>query len=59
VGFSLFYLQSVAPKEINTIEIHKGAIPFMVLQFIVLMIVIAFPQTVRWLVDLSAVTGAT
>jgi tripartite ATP-independent transporter DctM subunit len=59
VGFSLFYLQSVAPKEINTIEIHKGAIPFMILQFIVLMIVIAFPQTVRWLVDLSAVTGAT
>jgi TRAP-type mannitol/chloroaromatic compound transport system permease large subunit len=59
VGFSLFYLQSVAPKEISTIEIHKGAIPFMILQFIVLIIVIAFPQTVRWLVDLSTVTGAT
>lgn len=59
VGFSLFYLQSVAPKEISTIEIHKGAIPFMVLQFIVLIIVIAFPQTVRWLVDLSSVTGVS
>lgn len=53
VGFSLFYLQSVVPKEIKTIEIHKGAIPFMALQFIVLLIVMAFPQTVRWLVDLS------
>lgn len=53
VGFSLFYLQSVVPKEIETIEIHKGAIPFMALQFIVLLIVMAFPQTVRWLVDLS------
>lgn len=53
VGFSLFYLQSVAPKEIKTIEIHKSAIPFMVIQVIVLLIVIAFPQTVRWLVDLS------
>ncbi|MGL5081990.1 MAG: TRAP transporter large permease [Microcoleaceae cyanobacterium] len=54
VGFSLFYLQSVAPKEISTLDIHKSAIPFMVLQFIVLMIVIIFPQTVRWLIDLSA-----
>ncbi|GAB4244375.1 MAG: TRAP transporter large permease subunit [Stanieria sp.] len=57
VGFSLFYLQSVAPKEISTIEIHRSAIPFMVLQFIVLMIVIIFPQTVRWLIDVSVATS--
>ncbi|NJK29416.1 MAG: TRAP transporter large permease subunit [Acaryochloris sp. RU_4_1] len=54
VGFSLFYLQSVAPKEVRTIDIHKSAIPFMALQVIVLLIVIGFPQTVRWLVDLSS-----
>jgi tripartite ATP-independent transporter DctM subunit len=54
VGFSLFYLQSVAPKEVRTIDIHKSAIPFMVLQVMVLLLVMAFPQTVRWLVDLSA-----
>jgi tripartite ATP-independent transporter DctM subunit len=54
VGFSLFYLQSVAPKELSTFDIHKSAIPFMILQFIVLLIVIAFPQTVRWLIDISA-----
>ncbi|MCC6457459.1 MAG: TRAP transporter large permease subunit [Caldilineaceae bacterium] len=54
VGFSLFYLQSVAPPELPTSEIHKSAVPFMVIQAIVLVIVIAFPQTVRWLVDLSA-----
>jgi tripartite ATP-independent transporter DctM subunit len=53
VGFSLFYLQSVAPKEVSTLEIHKSAIPFMVLQFVVLLLVIIFPQTVRWLVELS------
>lgn len=57
VGFSLFYLQSVAPKEISTLEIHRSAIPFMVLQFIVLLIVIAFPQTVRWLIDFSSAAG--
>jgi tripartite ATP-independent transporter DctM subunit len=54
VGFSLFYLQSVAPKELKTIDIHRSAIPFMALQFAVLLIVMAFPQTVRWLVDLAA-----
>ena len=51
VGFSLFYLQSVAPPEVETIDIHKGALPFMVLQGIALAIVIIFPQTVQWLVN--------
>lgn len=51
VGFSLFYLQSVAPPEVKTIDIHKGALPFMVLQGIALIIVILFPQTVSWLVN--------
>lgn len=51
VGFSLFYLQSVAPKEIETSEIHNGAWPFMALQVLILIIVIIFPQTVRWLVN--------
>ena len=57
VGFSLFYLQSVAPKEVKTIDIHRSAIPFMALQFVMLVLVIAFPQTVRWLVDLAAKPG--
>lgn len=54
VGFSLFYLQSVAPPELPTGQIHKAAWPFMGLQLLVLVLVILFPQTVRWLVDLSA-----
>jgi tripartite ATP-independent transporter DctM subunit len=54
VGFSLFYLQSVAPREVPTGEIHRSAFPFMALQVVVLILVIAFPQTVRWLIDLAA-----
>ncbi len=54
VGFSLFYLQSVAPEEVETIDIHKGALPFMVLQGIALIVVIAFPQTVQWLVQAAS-----
>jgi TRAP-type mannitol/chloroaromatic compound transport system permease large subunit len=51
VGFSLFYLQSVAPKEVSTLDIHKSAIPFVIIQVLVLILVIAFPETVTWLVD--------
>ena len=56
VGFSLFYLQSVAGKDVPTIEIHKGAIPFMILQLIVLMLVMFIPGTVTFLVNASAGT---
>jgi TRAP-type mannitol/chloroaromatic compound transport system permease large subunit len=53
VGFSLFYLQRTAPKEVSTADIHKSALPFVAIQIVVLLIVIFYPQTVRWLVDLS------
>ena len=51
VGFSLFYLQSVAPPEVETLDIHKGAIPFMGLQGVGLILVMLMPQTVLWLVN--------
>jgi TRAP-type mannitol/chloroaromatic compound transport system permease large subunit len=44
VGFSLFYLQSVAPPEVDTADIHKGAIPFMALQGVALVVLAVFPQ---------------
>lgn len=53
VGFSLFYLQSVAPKEISTLDIHKSAFPFMAIQLIILILVVLFPQTVSWLINVS------
>ncbi len=43
VGFSLFYLQSVAPPEVKTADIHKGAFPFMGLQALALVILAIFP----------------
>jgi tripartite ATP-independent transporter DctM subunit len=53
VGFSLFYLQSVAPPEVKTSEIHRGAIPFMVVQAIGLVILTVLPETVIFLVEAS------
>jgi tripartite ATP-independent transporter DctM subunit len=54
VGFSLFYLQSVAPPEVETRDIHLGALPFMVLQGVALILVMIFPGTVTWLVEYAA-----
>jgi TRAP-type mannitol/chloroaromatic compound transport system permease large subunit len=44
VGFSLFYLQSVAPPEVKTADIHRGAIPFMGLQILALIILGVLPS---------------
>jgi len=54
VGFSLFYLQSVVPPGVRTSDIHRSALPFMALQGLVLVLVIIFPATVLWLVNLAA-----
>ena len=43
-GFSLFYLRGVAPKEVTTIDIYKGVIPFIVIQMLVLIGMVFFPH---------------
>ena len=43
-GFSLFYLKGVAPKSIKTTTIYKGVIPFILMQVMVLLMVLAFPD---------------
>ena len=49
VGFAIFYLRGVAPKEVQLIHIYKGVIPFVILQLIGLTIIIIWPQLVLWL----------
>jgi len=45
-GFALFYLRSVAPREISTANIYKGIVPFVGIQSLALLIVIAWPALV-------------
>lgn len=47
-GFALFYLKGVCPPEIRTSHIYRGVVPFIVLQLIALITVIAYPQIVLW-----------
>lgn len=51
-GFSLFYLRSVAPPNVRTGQIYRGAIPFVFLQLVVIGLLIAFPAIVTWLPSL-------
>lgn len=46
-GFSLFYLKSVAPKEVTTKDIYYGATPFLILQVIMVVLLIAFPDIIK------------
>jgi tripartite ATP-independent transporter DctM subunit len=45
-GFALFYLRSVAPKEIRTSDIYWGAIPFVLVQIVMVILVLIFPGLV-------------
>ena len=50
-GFALFYLRSIAPKEIKSSAIYWGAIPWVVLQLIMVAIVIVWPGLVTFMLD--------
>jgi TRAP-type mannitol/chloroaromatic compound transport system permease large subunit len=53
-GFALFYLRSVAPKEIKTGDIYWGAVPFVAIQVAMVALVLAFPQLVGHAVSTTA-----
>ena len=46
-GFALFYLRSVAPPQVKTTQIYRGAIPFLGIQLLMVALIIAFPGLVR------------
>ena len=51
-GFALFYLRGVAPAEIQTGQIYRGVIPFILIQLFVLTLLALWPQLATWLPDL-------
>jgi TRAP-type mannitol/chloroaromatic compound transport system permease large subunit len=46
-GFALFFLRSVAPSKVKTSEIYWGAVPFVIIQIIMVGLIIAFPNLVQ------------
>ena len=48
-GFALFYLRGVAPPEVKTMEIYRGALPFVGIQLLALLLLALFPGLATWL----------
>jgi tripartite ATP-independent transporter DctM subunit len=48
-GFALFYLRGVAPAQVRTAQIYRGALPFVALQLLALGLLAYWPGLVTWL----------
>ena len=51
-GFALFYLRGVAPPEVKTMDIYRGVIPFIGLQFLAVALIWFIPSVPTWLPNL-------
>jgi tripartite ATP-independent transporter DctM subunit len=48
-GFNLFYLKGIVPPEITMMDIYRSIVPFVALQFLVMVLVMYFPEIALWL----------
>ncbi|GGY43341.1 TRAP transporter large permease [Parvularcula lutaonensis] len=48
-GFALFYLRGVAPPELPTAAIYRGALPFVAIQIAMLILLALLPSLATWL----------
>jgi len=51
-AYSIFYLRGVAPPELTLGEMYRGAIPFVIIQVVMVGLLILFPQVSLWLPSL-------
>lgn len=51
-AYAIFYLKGIAPPEVKTTHIYRGVIPFIVLQFIGIILLAIFPRLITWLPSL-------
>ncbi|MCC5858537.1 MAG: TRAP transporter large permease subunit [Ectothiorhodospiraceae bacterium] len=52
-GFALFYLRGAAPPEVGTRDIYRGIVPFIIIQLLMLVVLVLFPEVVLWLPEVS------
>ncbi len=46
---AIFYFRAIAPPEITLRDMYRGVVPFIILHFAVLALIIAFPSLALWL----------
>lgn len=52
-GFALFYMKGVAPAGVGMQDIYRGIVPFVLLQILGLILVMAWPEIALWLPHLT------
>ncbi len=50
-GFALFYLRGVAGQLVTTMQIYRGAVPFVGVQLLAILILWLLPEIATWLPD--------
>jgi tripartite ATP-independent transporter DctM subunit len=50
-GFALFYLRGIAPKSVLSKDIYWGAVPWLLLQIVLVAVVIFWPESVTYWID--------
>ena len=53
-GFALFYLRGAAPDGVKTSDIWRGAVPFIGLQLVIILLVACLPWLATWLPSIAA-----
>ncbi|WP_084419206.1 TRAP transporter large permease [Henriciella litoralis] len=53
-GFALFYLRGAAPESVQTADIWRGALPFICLQLLMIILVAMIPALATWLPGIAA-----
>jgi tripartite ATP-independent transporter DctM subunit len=48
---AIFYLRGIAPREITIKDMYIGMLPFLLIQGLVLVLLMIFPQLILWLPD--------
>ena len=54
-AYSIFYLKGIAPPQVSLVDIYRGCVPFIVIQFFVLIILFFWPDLALYLPAASMV----
>jgi TRAP-type mannitol/chloroaromatic compound transport system permease large subunit len=52
MAMSAYYLKGIAPPQVKLTEIFRGCFPFLLMVFVCMALMYAFPQIVFWLPEL-------
>jgi len=54
-AYSIFYLKGIAPPEVSLIDIYRGCVPFIFIQFLMLILLYFWPDLALYLPEASMV----